>query len=72
MYPGDPIPRLVVIYGPRPNSPERQIKAYPLNKYGALPEVICPLDHRKLTQPVINYWFWLGKWHCLFNKYHSE
>jgi hypothetical protein len=72
MYPGDPIPRLVIIYGSRPDSAEREIKVYALDKYGALPEVTCPLDHRKPTRPVINYWFCWGKWHCLFNKYHSE
>ncbi len=71
-YPDKPVPDLVVIYQPRSEKEQREIRKYPLDKYGAAPETTCPLDHRNITRPVINYWFCWGKWHCLYNKFHSE
>lgn len=71
-YPDDRPPVLVVQYQPRLGEREREIQVHPLGKSGALPSLVCPLDHTTSTQPKINYWFNWGYWHCLYNQYHSQ
>ena len=68
-YPGRPVPELVVVYQPRIGETEHVIQVITLDK---LPGTICPLDQAKHVRPVINYWFCWGKWHCLYNEFHSE
>lgn len=72
LYPDDRTPQLMVIYKPRVDEYEHQVVTEPLNKFGPIESPICPLDRRVQVVTTINYLFYAGRWHCLFNKYHSE
>jgi len=71
-YPDDRQPQMVVIYKPRVDEYQHLMAIEPLNKFGPLETPICPLDRRVKVVSTINYMFLAGRWHCLFNEYHSE
>jgi len=71
-YPNAQAPVMVILYNPRINEYEHEMTVVPLEKAGRLYELTCPLDKQVHNSPVINYWFYWGRWHCLYNRYHSE
>ncbi|HPQ71216.1 MAG TPA: hypothetical protein PKW95_18970 [bacterium] len=72
LYPDGRPAQLVVIFKPRVDEYERQIVIEPLHRWGPIESPVCPLDHRTPATSSINYMFYGGKWHCMYNKYHSE
>jgi hypothetical protein len=65
---------LVILFNPRldDHGGQRMRVNVDLTRLGVAENSLCPLHTKTLTQPAIDYWFSLGRWHCLFNRYHSE
>jgi hypothetical protein len=73
-YPDARPPVLVILYNPRFDQGEtaRTTAVVDLTQQGYSAKLTCPLHRDKPSGPVIDYWFAFGRWHCLYNRYHSE
>ena len=73
-YPDNRPARLVILFNPKidEHGGQRTRVDVDLTRVGAGESSLCPLHRNALTRPAIDYWFSLGRWHCLFNRYHSE
>lgn len=73
-YPRTTPPVMVVLFNSRLGAevPEKEIVVVDLKSQQWTTEQTCPLNDGVLIEPAIDYWFAYGRWHCLFNRYHSE
>jgi len=73
-YPDNRHPVLVVVFNPAVDAetPEKEVVVVDLAEQKWTTAQTCPLRDAGGTEPVIDYWFAFGRWHCLFNRYHSQ
>lgn len=67
-------PVLVVLFRTPIDHPEEGRRVVVVNLEGETSRItpLCPSHGDSLVEPTVDYWYSLGKWHCMFNKYHSE
>jgi hypothetical protein len=66
----DRAPQLVILYRQR-GAAERAVVVVDLSDRKEPIRALCPMHTAARTRPAIDYWYAFGKWHCLFNKWHS-
>jgi hypothetical protein len=73
-YPEGRPPVLVILFNPNPSldEDEKEIVVVDLSKQPRSTGHACPQHDDDLTVPTIDYWFAFGRWHCMYNAYHSE
>ncbi len=73
-YPDDRAPVMVVLFNPNlaQKHPKKKVVVVDLSKQRWTTDQVCPLHRDETNVPIIDYWFALGRWHCLHNRYHSE
>ncbi|MDP8224986.1 MAG: hypothetical protein P9L99_16625 [Candidatus Lernaella stagnicola] len=73
-YPDTRHPVMVVLFNPNRNAelPQKDVVVVDLTQQKWTNEQLCPLHTASSKQPIIDYWFAFGRWHCLYNRYHSE